>query len=122
MAYTLILLGVTLVTYLFALWIEDAKQGQSKKLLITSGVLLAALPLLVFKYYDFIVGSGNALFASMHCAVNMPGLNWAIPLGISFFTFQAVGYLMDVYYQRIRAEHDWWDYMLFVAFFPQIMS
>lgn len=122
MAYTLILLGVTLVTYLFALWIEDTKQAQRKRLLITSGALLAALPLLVFKYYDFIVGSGNALFSSMHCAVNLPGLNWAIPLGISFFTFQAVGYLMDVYYQRIRAEHDWWDYMLFVAFFPQIMS
>lgn len=122
MAYTLILLGVTLVTYFFALRIEDAKQVQRKRLLIASGVLLAALPLLVFKYYDFIVGSGNALFASIHCSVYLPGLNWAIPLGISFFTFQAVGYLMDVYYQRIRAEHDWWDYMLFVAFFPQIMS
>lgn len=43
-------------------------------------------------------------------------------MGISFFTFQAVGYLFDVYYQRIKAEHDWWDYMLFVAFFPQILS
>ena len=43
-------------------------------------------------------------------------------MGISFFTFQAVGYLMDVYYQRIKAEHNWWDYMLFVSFFPQIMS
>lgn len=50
------------------------------------------------------------------------GLNWAVPLGISFFTFQAVGYLFDVYYQRIKAEHNWWDYMLFVAFFPQILS
>ena len=43
-------------------------------------------------------------------------------MGISFFTFQAVGYLMDVYYQRIKAEHNLWDYMLFVSFFPQIMS
>lgn len=45
-----------------------------------------------------------------------------MPLGISFFSFQAVGYLFDVYYQRIKAEHNWWDYMLFVGFFPQIVS
>lgn len=53
---------------------------------------------------------------------NLPGLNWAIPVGISFFTFQALGYLWDVYYGRIKAEHNWWDYMLFVSFFPQIAS
>ncbi|MCD8290247.1 MAG: MBOAT family protein, partial [Prevotella sp.] len=49
-------------------------------------------------------------------------LNWAIPIGISFFTFQAVGYLFDVYYKRIEVERNWWDYMLFVCFFPQILS
>ena len=58
----------------------------------------------------------------MNIATSIPGLNLAIPVGISFFTFQAIGYLWDVYYQRIKAEHDWWDYMLFVSFFPQIMS
>lgn len=50
------------------------------------------------------------------------GLNWAIPVGISFFTFQAVGYLFDVYYKRINAEKSIVDYMLFVCFFPQIFS
>ncbi len=43
-------------------------------------------------------------------------------MGISFYTFQAVGYLFDVYYGRIEAERNWWDYMLFVSFFPQILS
>ncbi|MCD8290156.1 MAG: MBOAT family protein, partial [Prevotella sp.] len=59
---------------------------------------------------------------SVGIATSMPGLNWAIPIGISFFTFQAVGYLFDVYYKRIEAERNWWDYMLFVCFFPQILS
>lgn len=120
-AYTLILLGVTAVTYVFALLIEQ-KECDKRKYLITCGATLALLPLLVFKYYDFIINTGNTFFKSIHCATVLPGLNWAIPLGISFFTFQAVGYLFDVYYKRIPAEHNWFDYMLFVSFFPQIMS
>lgn len=121
-AYTLILLGVTFVTYFFALLIERSENDRPKKLLIACGSLLALLPLLVFKYYNFIITSSNELLESIHCATVLPGLNWAVPIGISFFTFQAVGYLMDVYYQRIKAERNWWDYMLFVSFFPQIMS
>lgn len=123
MAYTLILLGVTLITYLFALLIERSDANKRKKHLIACGASLALLPLLVFKYYNFIINTTQSFLESIHSApLHFPGLNWAIPLGISFFTFQAVGYLMDVYYQRIKAEHNWWDYMLFVSFFPQIMS
>ena len=121
-AYTLILLGVTFVTYYFALLIERSQAERPKHLLIVCGSVLALLPLLVFKYYNFIINTSNAFFDSIHCATVLPGLNWAVPLGISFFTFQAVGYLMDVYYRRIKAEHNWLDYMLFVSFFPQIMS
>lgn len=123
MAYTLILLGVTLITYQFALLIERSDTDKRKKHLIACGASLALLPLLVFKYYNFIVNTTQSFLESIHSTPPiLPGLNWAIPLGISFFTFLAVGYLMDVYYQRIKAEHNWWDYMLFVSFFPQIMS
>lgn len=52
----------------------------------------------------------------------MPGLNWAVPVGISFFTFQAVGYMLDVYHQRVKAEKNLLDYVLFVSFFPQVTS
>ncbi len=52
----------------------------------------------------------------------LQGLNWAIPIGISFYTFQALGYLMDVYYRRIKAERDFLIYALFVSFFPSIVA
>ena len=52
----------------------------------------------------------------------MPGLNWAVPVGISFFTFQAVGYMLDVYHGRVKAEKNLLDYALFVSFFPQVTS
>ena len=110
---------MTAITYSFALWIEKHKDlGRKRKLLIVCGTLLAVLPLLIFKYYNFVSESISGLLNLNEIS----GLNWAIPLGISFFTFQAVGYLFDVYYQRIPAERNWWDYMLFVSFFPQILS
>lgn len=119
--WCLYLLAVTAVTYIFARVIE-AKEAYGRRLYIVSGVVLALLPLGIFKYYNFIIENFDILFRSLGFSVGLPGLNWAIPLGISFFSFQAVGYLFDVYYKRIKAEHNWWDYMLFVGFFPQIAS
>ena len=52
----------------------------------------------------------------------MLGLNWAVPIGISFFTFQAIGYLWDVYYKKINVERDFLTYALFISFFPSILS
>lgn len=120
--YALVLLGVTAITYLTALKIEKGHAYGKKKYLIFCGIALAVLPLLVFKYYHFLCSSFESLFGEIGISTGLPGLNWVMPLGISFFTFQAIGYLADVYLQRIKAEHNWWDYMLFVCFFPQIAS
>ena len=120
--YAFVLLAVTAITYLTAILIERQDCLSRKKtalfLLSTAGLL----PLLVFKYYDFISSQVNLLFSSFGFVVGLKGLNWVAPLGLSFYTLQALGYVFDVYYGRIKAEHDWWDYMLFVSFFPQIAS
>lgn len=119
-AYALILLWVTAVTYWGARYLGDGKAHKSKYIAI--GVILTILPLVVFKYYNFVLSSITSAMAFFGVHIGIPGLNWAIPLGISFFTFQALGYLLDVYYKRIDVEKNWWNYMLFVAFFPQILS
>ena len=120
--YALVLLGVTAITFLAALKIEKDNAYGKKKYIVFSGITLAALPLLVFKYYNFLAQSFESLLGGVNISIGLPRLNWAMPLGISFFTLQAIGYLADVYLQRIKAEHNWWDYMLFVSFFPQIAS
>ncbi len=135
-AYAMILLGVTAVTYGAALALDktgDANfcvstgqtpgrgEGRPKVLLVAS-VLLTLLPLLVFKYYNFINESVTQGLSLVGLHFNLPGLNWAIPLGISFFTFQALGYLFDVYYKRQEAERDFLTYALFISFFPSIVS
>lgn len=118
-AYALILLSITVVTFLFARQFEVSK---SRKTIVVGGAILTLLPLLVFKYYNFINESGFELLAALGVRFELPGLNWAIPMGISFFTFQALGYLFDVYYKRIPAEKDFLIYALFISFFPSIVA
>ncbi len=116
--YALVLLGVTAITYLSALLIEREQAYGNHKYLICIGVALTLLPLFAFKYAPFV----NQLLLNVGIGSNrLVRLDIVIPLGLSFFTLQALGYLLDVYYQRIKAERDWWNYMLFVAFFPQIL-
>ncbi len=117
--YALILLGVTLVTYLAALSLECTQQ---RKALVTAGVILALLPLAFFKYFNFINDTVSQALSVAGLQFHLSGLNWAIPIGISFFTFQALGYLLDVHHKRIEAERDFLTYALFISFFPSILS
>lgn len=127
-AFALVLLGVTLITYCGGYLFDNervknewSKVGRRKQL-IWLFAILGTLPLLVFKYYNFINNSLTEGLAVIGLKFSMPGLNWAVPVGISFFTFQAVGYMLDVYHERIKAEKNFMDYLLFVSFFPQIAS
>lgn len=114
--YVFILLGITTITYFGAIIIENNEN--KKKFLVVILSSLALLPLLIFKYTNFIcdniediVGGGNLIEKKL-----------IAPIGISFYTFQALGYLLDVYNERIKSEKNWWNYTLFVCFFPQILS
>lgn len=126
-SFALVLLGVTLVTYCGGHVLEGRNESEemkvrNRKRLVWLFAMLGLLPLLVFKYYNFLNDSISTGLASVGLQFALPGLNWAIPVGISFFTFQAVGYMLDVYHGRIKAEKNPLDYLLFVSFFPQVMS
>jgi D-alanyl-lipoteichoic acid acyltransferase DltB (MBOAT superfamily) len=114
----LVLLYITCITYLFARIIQKRR----KTSLLWIGVVLTLFPLFIFKYLNFV----NALISYILGGLNIPYAphvsSFLMPLGLSFYTLQALGYLIDVYYQRIETEKNWWHYMLFVCFFPQIAS
>ena len=117
--YALILLAITGITYIAALYI---KRSRKPYVILTAGVLLSLFPLAFYKYFDFISEFISNLLFYVGLQFNVPGLNWAIPIGISFFTFQALGYLWDVYYKRIEPERNFLTYALFISFFPCILS
>lgn len=121
-SFALVLLGVTAICYWGGLQIEKQSESAVKTKLCWCFASLGLLPLLVFKYYNFLNESLTGLLELAGLHFVLPGLNFAIPIGISFFTFQAVGYLLDVYHKRIQAETDFFDFALFVSFFPQVAS
>ena len=131
-AFALVLLGVTLITCWGGQIFDNEEfrvEGEKlkdkslrRRRLVWCFTLLALLPLLVFKYYNFLNNSLTDGLAAIGLQFSLPGLNWAVPVGISFFTFQAVGYMLDVYHGRIRAENSILDYLLFCSFFPQTAS
>ncbi len=117
--YSFILFGVTVVTFLAARAVETSDHP---KRTLTIGVLLSLMPLAFYKYFDFVNETISSLLSVIGLEYHLSGLNWAVPIGISFFTFQSVGYLWDVYYKREKAEHNFLIYSLFVSFFPCILS
>ena len=118
-SHALILLGVTAATWITA---KMVVKSHHPKRVITIGILIALFPLLFYKYFNFINESIGQLLGSLGLSIQLAGLNWAIPLGISFFTFQAIGYVFDVYRKKTDVENDFLTYALFVSFFPSILS
>lgn len=123
----LILFAVTVLTYAFALIIDQNRENSRQKaILIVAGVLLVLAPLAVFKYAAFVKDTVESLLTMLHIVspTTTPDTltTLFIPLGISFFTFQSLGYLWDVHRGKISVERNFLYYMLFVGFFPQIAS
>lgn len=121
-AFAIVLLAVTLITFWGGCLLDNRDKTNKRKFVAWLFALLGLLPLIVFKYYNFLNDSLTAGLFTIGLHFSLPGLNWAVPVGISFFTFQAVGYMLDVYHGRIKAEKKFIDYLLFVSFFPQIAS
>ena len=121
LSFGFILLAVTAITYLSARLLNVTETTSRRKAIIWCGVLLTLAPLVLYKYFNFITGAGASVLAWIGIDAPPRTLSWVVPLGLSFYTFQALGYLWDVYRRKIGAETNWWDYMLFVSFFPQLL-
>ena len=113
----LILLSVT-VTWTSGLLMEG-KSVQGKRLVLVTSLVINLGILFFFKYYNFFAASALSFSRS---AIRFPAFNALLPVGISFYTFQALGYSIDVYYGRVRAERNFVTYALFVTFFPQLVA
>lgn len=119
--FLLLLMFSTGTDYLCGVGMESVSPGRRKLLLgITLVINLTILGF--FKYFNFFVGSAGHLLNAMGMQANLPVLTVILPVGVSFYTFQSVSYVMDVYRGKTRAEHDFLLYALFVAYFPQLVA
>ena len=118
--YALLLAGVTLITYWGALKL-DSKTGMGK-IIFLSCLVLTFSPLVIFKYLNFISESIWGVMEMMGIRMVMPHLELLLPIGISFYTFQAAGYLIDVYQGRQKAEKNLLTYATFTSMFFQLAA
>ncbi len=120
--YALLLLGSTAITYFGAILIGKGKCVQAKKAFLAGSLVLNFGLLAFFKYTNFLLETVQSLFSFLHISLNVPRFDIVLPVGISFFVFQAVGYTIDVYRGETAAERNFFRYALFVSFFPQLVA
>lgn len=127
--YALILLFSTGVTYVSGLFIiradkikEDKKRISNKKILVALSFMINLSILFLFKYFDFAVDNINRVLSYLNIQVINPSFDVILPVGISFYIFQALSYTVDVYRGDVIAERNFLKYALFVSFFPQLVA
>ena len=126
--YALLLLFCTAITFFSSLIIEkiknsgDGKSHAKNKVILTVCVSLVFSILFYFKYLNFFMELLSQFAAVLHIEFHPQKYSIVLPVGISFFSFQAVGYLIDVYRGDIYAEKNFFRYALFVSFFPQLVA
>ena len=125
--YALLILTTTIITFGSGMVIEKAKgfdnEKRSKaKLAVAASFILNIGILFYFKYTNFALGLIGGLLNKIGVGISIPVFDIVLPVGISFYTFQALSYTMDVYRGDIYAEKNFFKYALFVSFFPQLVA
>lgn len=118
-AFGVLLLAQTVVSYYAAILID---RRNNTKTVLTFSIILCLLSLIIFKYANFFGKSVAELFGLLGVSVTPPDWGLLLPIGVSFYTFQTVGYLIDVYRKDYQAEKDFITYASFVSFFPVILA
>ncbi|RDY23939.1 MBOAT family protein [Romboutsia maritimum] len=114
--YIFLMIGSILVNYIFGIKVSSDKKNERKVWLIISIILNIGI-LIIFKYTDFFLININSLFK-----INLVLPKIALPLGISFFTFQTMSYVIDVYRHDGKVQRNVFDLALYVSLFPQLVA
>lgn len=112
--YVLLMAGSASLNYLYGLWIGRAGK---KKPVLALAVGTNFLILGIFKYADMLIDTCNRLTGAQ-----IPLIRVSLPIGISFFTFQALSYLIDVYRGQVKAQKNYAHMLLYISFFPQLIA
>lgn len=122
--YAMLIAFSTLITYFSGAMLDrenEKKRNVYKKWIVIFCVIINVGILAFFKYSNFMIGNINYVLKSLHIN-SIHSIDIVLPVGISFYTFQALGYIMDVYRDKVKAEKNLLRYALFVSFFPQLVA
>lgn len=115
--YCFILLGVCISDYLLGIWLDGARRGWERRLVVWINVVVNVGMLVYFKYFNLLIETiGN--FSS----IKFDPLDIILPAGISFFTFRSISYIVDIYRGQLSACRNFLDYTFFLTFFPPLLA
>lgn len=120
--FALLLAGVTASTYVFTRLMGNTKDDVRRSRYKVINIILILLPLFFFKYFGAINDGLIGLFDRWHLHWPLPEVKLMLPVGISFYTFMAIGYTVDVFNEEVEAEKHPGIVALFISFFPLILS
>lgn len=120
--YVVLILFTTGVSYGAAILIEKYESKKSKKLILFIAAVLCLGVLFFFKYFNFVTESVSNVLSMFSIQMNPLILNILLPVGISFYTFQTLSYVIDVYRGNVKAERHFGYYATFISFFPQLVA
>lgn len=113
---------VTIATYGFGLWIHRAGQPEQKKRLLWGGIATNVLILVVMKYLPFLTENLNALLNLFDSPIKAPHAQLFVAIGVSYYIFQAISYLSDIYLEIEEPEPHFGYFALYLAFFPKLLQ
>ena len=116
--YIFLMLLTVLIAYIFGLLIDKYRKDKKKsKLFLVISIILILLNLFIFKYLDFSIGIINSIFKT-----NIGLTKLVLPIGISFYTFQILSYVIDLYWGKVGVQKNYFRLLLYVSFFPQLIA
>ena len=116
--YALLMASSTLVTWVCGNFVSRVRDEGKRKAVLTVGIVINLGMLGYFKYTGFFLDLVQRACNLLHIAWTAPRVSILLPVGISFFVFQALGYMIDVYRRDVEPERNLFKYALFVSFFP----
>jgi D-alanyl-lipoteichoic acid acyltransferase DltB (MBOAT superfamily) len=120
--FCLLLASSSVVTFVAGRWIAAARGAGTRRAIVALAVTIHLLLLGTFKYFDFFVGSVNALAHDLGLTHELPFVEIILPVGISFFTFHGISYVVDVYRGDVSVCRRLTDMLLYLSFFPQLVA
>lgn len=119
--YILILFALIIVDYTAGRFLEHA-EGRVRKIILLTSITMTVGMLVIFKYFNFLSMNLDALASFLHWNYSIGILSLALPLGLSFHTFQSLSYVIEVYRNKQQPEHHLGIYALYVMFYPQLVA
>lgn len=117
-----LLIITALSTFLSSRWMDNTNDAKKRKFLLVGTIVINVGILFFFKYFNFFVQSFADALSLMGMSVNVTTLHILLPVGISFYTFTALSYTIDVYQHKVESTNDALAYFAYVMFFPSILS